>query len=180
MFHQLSEIKVMRKKLGLTQSELANYASVSQSLIAKIEASVIDPTYSKTQKIFNALHELSAKDELKAKDVFKKNVVFVKPNDKLKLVVSKMKKQGISQLPVIDGQNVVGLVSEAIILDAVLDNKLSDALVKDVMKDAPPVITKDASVEVISNLLRFYPIILVAEKGRILGLITKSDLLGVL
>jgi len=62
----------------------------------------------------------------------------------------------------------------------VLGNELSDALVKDVMKDAPPVITKDASVEVISNLLRFYPIVLVAEKGRILGLITKSDLLGVL
>ena len=180
MFHQLSEIKAMRKKLGLTQSELANYASVSQSLIAKIEASVIDPTYSKTQKIFNALHELSAKDELKAKDVFKKNIVFVKPTDKLKSVVAKMKKQGISQLPVIDGHNVVGLISETIILDALLGNELSNALVKDVMKDAPPVITKDASIEVISNLLRFYPIVLVAEKGRILGLITKSDLLGVL
>lgn len=180
MFRQLSEIKALRKKLGLTQAELAKYAGVSQSLIAKIEAGDIDPTYSKTQKIFEALQEISAKEELKASDLLKKNIIFIKPTEKLKSAITKMKNNNISQVPVVDGDNVLGLVSEAIVLDAIINKKSSDIEIKEIMKDAPPVITKDATVDVISNLLKFYPIVLVGEKGKILGLITKSDLLGVL
>jgi len=37
MTYELEEVKKIRKKLGLTQTELANRAGVSQSLIAKIE-----------------------------------------------------------------------------------------------------------------------------------------------
>ena len=180
MFRQLSEIKALRKKLGLTQAELAKYAGVSQSLIAKIEANDIDPTYSKTQKIFEALQQLSSKEEIKAKDLLKKGIIAVNPTDKLKTAIEKMKKNGISQIPVLDENNVVGLVSEAIILDAIIKKESPDTEVKEVMTDAPPVITKDASIDVVSNLLKFYPLVLVAEKGHILGIITKSDLLGIL
>ncbi len=52
---ELSEIKHLRKKFGLTQSQLAKLSGVSQSLIAKIEADRIDPTFSKAQKIFEAI-----------------------------------------------------------------------------------------------------------------------------
>ncbi|MBW2992073.1 helix-turn-helix domain-containing protein, partial [Candidatus Woesearchaeota archaeon] len=38
MPYEISEIKEIRKKLGLTQSQLSKKAGVSQSLIAKIEA----------------------------------------------------------------------------------------------------------------------------------------------
>ena len=58
MTYELEEIKKIRKKLGMTQTELANRAGVSQSLIAKIESARIDPTYTKTQKIFAALRDL--------------------------------------------------------------------------------------------------------------------------
>ena len=58
MSYELSEVKVIRKKLGLTQGELAKAAGVSQSLIAKIESTKIDPTYSKVKLIFHALESL--------------------------------------------------------------------------------------------------------------------------
>ena len=35
---ELEEIKRIRKKLGISQTELANRAQVSQSLIAKVES----------------------------------------------------------------------------------------------------------------------------------------------
>ncbi|MFQ5647816.1 MAG: helix-turn-helix transcriptional regulator, partial [Candidatus Aenigmatarchaeota archaeon] len=41
---EITEIRKIRKKLGLTQSQLAQEARVSQSLIAKIEAGKLDPT----------------------------------------------------------------------------------------------------------------------------------------
>ena len=66
MPYELDEIKKIRKKIGLTQTGLANRAGVSQSLIAKIESGRIDPTYTKTQKIFAALSDLEKKDEVKA------------------------------------------------------------------------------------------------------------------
>jgi len=51
----LSRIAVMRKRMGLTQTELAEKAGVSQSLIARVEAGTVDPRYSKVEKIFRAL-----------------------------------------------------------------------------------------------------------------------------
>jgi len=44
-----------RKELGLTQSKLAASAGVSQSIIAKIEAGSVDPSYSVVQRLFSAL-----------------------------------------------------------------------------------------------------------------------------
>ena len=64
---ELNEIKIIRKKYGLTQSKLANIANVSQSLIAKIESGRIDPTYSNAQKIFSALDTLRKDKEKNSK-----------------------------------------------------------------------------------------------------------------
>ena len=49
----LSEIKRLRGKLGITQSELAKRAGVSQALIARIENKSVDPRYSKVVDIFS-------------------------------------------------------------------------------------------------------------------------------
>ena len=43
MITELREIKELRKKFGLTQTDLAELAGVSQSLIAKLESNMIDP-----------------------------------------------------------------------------------------------------------------------------------------
>ena len=65
MPYELEEIKEIRKKFGLTQGQLAQIAGVSKSLIAKIEAGRLDPTFSKAQKIFEAIDTLGKKKELK-------------------------------------------------------------------------------------------------------------------
>ncbi len=79
----LSQIKKLRKKLDLNQKELANSSGVSQSLIAKIEAGKIEPTYTKACRILETLKDLAEKEELKASDLMNKKIVFVKPQDKV-------------------------------------------------------------------------------------------------
>ncbi len=174
---ELEEIKEIRKKLGITQNDLARRANVSQSLIAKIEAGRIDPTYTKVQKIFTALSDLGKKHELKAEEIMTQKIVFLEPEDELTEAIKKMKKFGISQMPVVEEHKSVGIVSESIILEAMLDKK-EKLKVKDVMGESPPVVSKESPVSVISNLLKFYPLILVSEDGNLKGVITKSDLLG--
>jgi len=177
MTFELEEIKEIRKKLGITQSDLAKRANVSQSLIAKIEAGRIDPTYTKVQKIFTALSDLGKKHEIKAEEIMAHRIVFVEPEDDLNEAIKKMRKYEISQMPVIEEHKSVGIISESIILETML-NKKERLKVKDVMGESPPVVSKESTISVISNLLKFYPLILVSEDGRLKGVITKSDLLG--
>lgn len=176
MTYELEEIKKIRKKLELTQTELAGRAGVSQSLIAKIESGRIDPTYTKTKKIFAALSDLEKKEEIKAEQLMASKIVSVAPYDSIKDSIGKMKKFQISQMPVIENNQLIGLVSESTILDSVLNSKGDK--VKDIMQEAPPIVSKNTSIQVVSSLLKHFPMVLVSEEGKLVGLITKADLLG--
>ena len=176
MQYELEEIKEIRKKFGLTQSQLANRAGVSQSLIAKVEAGRLDPTFTKAKKIFEAIDSLGKKQEVKAEEAMTKNLISVKPDDDIREAIKKMKKANISQMPVIDEHKSIGIVSEAIILEAIMNNK--GKKIKDIMDDSAPVVSKNTTINAVSNLLRFYPMVLVSDGGELKGIITKSDLLG--
>ncbi len=176
MPYELEEIKKIRKKLGLTQTELSNRAGVSQSLVAKIESGKIDPTFTKTKKIFAALSELEKKEEVKAGQIMTGKIISITSDSQIKEAIGKMKKFQISQLPVINDGKLVGLVSESTILDALLNSKGKE--VRDIMLEAPPIVSKTTSVQVISSLLKHYPMVVVSEEGRLIGVITKADLIG--
>ncbi|RMF55376.1 CBS domain-containing protein, partial [Candidatus Woesearchaeota archaeon] len=150
----INEIKKLRKKLGLTQGELAKQAGVSQSLIAKIEAGSIDPTYSKATAIINTLKSLRTSKEITAKKIMIKNVVFVCPEDPIKKAIQKMKKYAISQMPVLDDKRVVGMISEKSILNSILKESSSNMKVNDVMFDPPPIVNEKTPLSVLSDLLK--------------------------
>src|SRR3989338_7556957 len=167
MAYDIDEIKKVRKTLNLTQAELAKRANVSQSLIAKVESGRLDPTYSNARKIFDALDSLQKKHEVKAHEIMNSKIISISPDESVKGAIDKMKKHNISQLPVVDDHKAIGLVSESILLDAVLNSRGSG--VSGIMREAPPVISKDSSVNVVSSLLKHYPLVLVSEGGRLVG-----------
>lgn len=172
----INEIKIIRKKLDLTQIELCKKAGVSQSLIAKIESNRIDPSYSSVKKIFTVIDELSKKKSLLAKEIMQKKIISVNSNNSVKDVVKIMKKHKISQVPVVDERGIVGIVSDGTLLNAFL-NKKENINVGEVMDPAPPIVEKGTDVEAVSGLLKFFNMVIVAEEGKLIGLITKADLL---
>jgi len=183
MVYELDEIKKIRKKFGLTQTDLSKMANVSQSLIAKIESNHIDPTFTKVKKIFNVLDELKNKNELKAWGIMTKKIICVKPSDKIPTAINLMRKHEISQIPVIVDNNILGLVSENNILDSISNKgteKIKILKIKDMMHECPPVVSKKSSSSVISSLLKYYPIVIVADEGKPIGVITKSDMLRII
>ncbi len=174
--YEIDDIKRVRKKLNLTQGDLANRAGVSQSLIAKIEAKRLDPTYTKVKQIFAALETLEQKGQITASQLMNNKVISVESGAQLKDAITTMKKHQISQVPVMEHNHLIGLVSESTILDALIEGKHPS--VKEIMADAPPLVPKNANVEMVSSLLKHCPMVVVAEQGKAIGVITKSDLIG--
>ena len=123
MFPPLEEIARKRRQLGLKQTELARLSGVSQSLIAKLESGKIDPAYTKVKSIFEALEDLEVKTKIQAGKVLQNEIVSVQKKDPVSKVVDLMKTHGYSQLPVFDGKQPVGSVSEKAILRQILEGR---------------------------------------------------------
>jgi len=66
------------------------------------------------------------KNELKANDIMAKKLIYVNADDKITNAINKMRKHEISQLPVFNKNNVVGLVSETTILDSISSKSPED------------------------------------------------------
>ena len=112
MLPGLDEIKMRRKQLGLTQSELAAKAGVSQSLIAKIESGSLVPSYDKAKRLIDFLDSMHEQTRLKASEIMSQKVFSITPEKTVKEEVKMMKKKAVSHLPVIKDAMAVGTVSE--------------------------------------------------------------------
>jgi predicted transcriptional regulator len=184
MFPPVEEIAQKRRLLGLNQAELAKLAGVSQSLIAKLESGKIDSSYTKVKTIFEALERLETKTKIQAGNMLHKKIVGVQKNETVSKVVQLMKSHEYSQLPVFDGKQSVGSISEKTILHQILAGKdlaqISKLPAEEVMDEAFPQVNEDAPISLISSLLQVYSAILVSKKGTVVGIITKADLLRML
>ena len=184
MFPTLQDIAKRRRQLGLKQTELAKAAGVSQSLIAKLEAGTIDSSYTKVKAIFDVLEHLEFKTKVQAEKIRHNEVVSVQKNDSVSKVVNMMKEYGYSQIPVFEGKQSVGSVSEKAILRQILAGKdleeISRLPTGEIMEEAFPQINEDAPLSLITSLLQTYSAVLVSKKGTVIGIITKADLLRML
>lgn len=175
---ELQEIRQLRKRHNLTQAQLAKLAGVSQSLIAKIEAGTVDPTFSHARRILEVLHGIEKEKELKAEQLITGKIISVGRNEPISEAVRKMKAHGISQLPVMDGSRVAGLISEGDIIDRMAEGKNPNEMkAGESMGEAPPIIVKATPVSAVTELLRHFPLVIVAENGKPKGVITKADVL---
>ncbi|RLE60634.1 MAG: transcriptional regulator [Thermoprotei archaeon] len=174
-------LRYLRKKAGLTQKQLAEKAGVSQSLIARIERGTVDPRLSTLRRIMRVLEEVLA-EKSRAKDFMHHPVVTIHEGDTLKKAAKIMWEYGYSQLPVVDEKGFpVGTIYENTIINAIMRyrEKAFDMKVKDVMEKALPIVDPSEPADRVFDLLiRDFPAVLVVEKGRIVGIITKSDIIA--
>lgn len=184
MLPSIDELAKKRKILGLTQKQLAKLAGVSQSLVAKIESGKIEPSYNKVKAILDALAHAEAKTNYQVKEILNNKVVGVQKNSPVSEAVQLMMKYGYSQLPVFDGEHPVGSISEKTILSQVLEGKdlshISNFLVEEIMDETFPQVGENAPLHLVSSLLQVYPAVLVSKKGKVVGIVTKADLLKML
>lgn len=192
----LDKIRQMRKRLNLSQRELASLAGVSQSLIAKIERGSIDPSYSNVRKILMAFEEVLRKRkvegmkigaQLSVGDLATRGVVMVSPEQTVGECVERMMKGRFTQLPVMVGDKVVGGITDDRLRDYTIEetranrktyDMVMQTKVEEVMMDPFPILSEDTPIELASVHLQREEAILVSRKGQIVGILTSADFLN--
>ncbi|MCE9617685.1 MAG: CBS domain-containing protein [Nitrosarchaeum sp.] len=181
MLPRIDSIKQIRLKIGITQKTLATMTGVSTSMINQIESGRSQPSYETAKRIFDSLANLEGKSSShKAGDFCSKDVVKLKPSNTLHDAIKKMHESSISQIPIFNGQELVGVISEDGIVRHLADlgeAELKNAKLADTMEPVPPIVDYDTPANVLVPLIRYSKCILVSKKSKIIGIITASDTL---
>lgn len=182
-FPSLSSIPKRRKALGKTQADLARLCDVGQSFVAKIERGEAMPSYAIAVKLFEALEMLEARhtqhlSEMQAKDIMSRKIVEVTLKDKAEYARKIMLEKNISQLPVVDEKN--GLPEGSITEKSLLGKETAGKTVREVMeRDVFPTVTPHTRLSVVISILKEeVQAVLVMERAKIVGIITKHDVLS--
>ncbi len=131
---------------------------------------------------------LERRPELTVKEVLRtrkkeRDVVSVSPGDTLQEAIRRMSENAISQLPVLDGEEIVGSLTEGRILNRLIESPgAREEPVGTVMGAPLPVVEWTATIEDLSNLLEQGPGAVMVNRadGGPYEIVTKSDLIGAL
>ncbi len=105
-------------------------------------------------------------------------LVWVAPSDKVAEALAKMNEMGLTQIPVLEEGKPVGSLRENRVLSRVVKNRdLLGSPVTEVMEASFPTVDVDASSNEVTRRLQNSPAVLVEEYGRIIGIITRHDVL---
>jgi cystathionine beta-synthase len=110
-----------------------------------------------------------------------RGAVEVRPHDNLRTVFARMRAADISQMPVMDGDKIVGLVDESDLLGALLtlgESRAFDCPVSEVMVTRLETISADAPIRDLVPLFRKDYVAIVMDGDRFLGLVTRIDLIN--
>lgn len=175
------QLRAFRLELGLTQAELARAAGVSQPLIARVENGSVDPRFSTLRAIVHALNR-AERQEVRLREVMQAPVVAVRSDDPVGEAIRLMQDRGFSQLPVVsaDGAPVGGL-SERTMLHALAQARnraeFGKRPVREIMGPPFPTAGPETTLDEAYALLEDHAAVVVMERGALLGIVAKADVL---
>jgi cystathionine beta-synthase len=118
-----------------------------------------------------------------AKDIISKrpanySLVSVKKSDSVKEAIGLMNKTSVSQIPVMDGDEVVGSLTDTKLLSKIIENpSLKDAEVEEVMESSMTFVARDSTLDVLSSMIEKEKAVLVRDEKDQIHIITKHDIL---
>jgi hypothetical protein len=129
-------------------------------MIAKIESKNISPSYMKTKAIFDTLESLERTNEMKAKDICHGKVVSVQVHEPISKAVHLMRETGFSQLPVFNGNQPIGSLTEKTILQKLVSAPKPDIVskgeIETIMDEALPTVNEVTPLSMVSALVYMF------------------------
>ena len=181
---KLEEIKQRREQLKISQRQLAKLCQIRPSFLNMIENRNAKPSYDVFVNIFKVLDEQSEKvtENLRtASKICSKNMEFFSRFTNLEQASKIMRSKNFSQIPVKDGQKIIGLVTENSILKYQLKHgidSIDKIKVTTVMSSPPPIIDWNQPLTPrVLDLLYDAQCLLVSKDGNVQGIIAKIDVI---
>ncbi|MGI9371734.1 MAG: pyridoxal-phosphate dependent enzyme [Hyphomicrobiales bacterium] len=107
-----------------------------------------------------------------------RQTITIKPDTSLEQAYKNMKLYDISQLPVLDGDKLVGLLDEEDLLKSAYERGSFDGNAEDIMASGLKTVDASASLDEVLELLTHGMVVPVIHNQRFQGLITKIDVLN--
>ena len=105
-------------------------------------------------------------------------VISLGARDSLRVAIGRLKEHDVSQLPVVDGGRLVGLVSEIDLLNYLLSNPGQlDTPVGDLVEADYATVTPQTKVRLLRNIFNDAKAVFVLNGDELAGVITKIDLI---
>ncbi len=110
-----------------------------------------------------------------------KSFIAVGPNDKIDQVINLMKEKDISQMPVMENDEMIGSINESQIIHFLLDrssNEAHNTMVREVMGPSFPLVDSDMPCSKLSSLIsRQNPAVVSKDKAGRFQIITQYDII---
>jgi predicted transcriptional regulator len=171
------DIISLRKKMGLTQRELASKCGLSFAWIYQVEKDDIkDPSYSKLKKIADYYEVQKKTQGWTAGDICEQSMVSTEIKQSLQKANEKMIRKGISQIPVFEKNTCVGMLTDKTIGSFFSVDKSKIMINHKMLEPSPPIVNSSSPAKILKELLDFFDCVLVEKKGKIYGIIVMQDL----
>jgi acetoin utilization protein AcuB len=117
---------------------------------------------------------------MKVKKMMAKKLVTIRRDATISDAINLMKQHSIRHLPVIEGGEFVGWVTEGDIRQAYLASLIEDVTIKDIMIKDPIAVSPDANMEEAAELLYRHGIggLPVVDRKKLVGVITVADIMA--
>ena len=119
---------------------------------------------------------------MRVAEVMTRASVTESPADTLRAAANRMWSQQTGSLLVMDGAALLGIITERDVMKAVAQGKdvdatpVSDVMTKDVLTIAPDTTAHEAARHMAARWIRHLPVV---EGGRVVGLVSQRDLVGI-
>src|ERR1019366_2364657 len=104
-----------------------------------------------------------------------------RPPATLREVIAQMKATEISQVPIVEGGKLRGIVAEVDLLRALVSGgKTFESPIAEVIEDDYATVTPNTKIELLKTVLADAKVAIVEDAGEVLGIVTKIDLIDFL
>ena len=173
---KIEDVKIIRKKMNLTLKQFASKCDLDMSWINQVESGKIkDPSYLKMKKIFDMYEFEKYGIQRTAGEICIKKIISVELNTPIQKANQKMLKTGISQIPVFNNNECVGMITDKTILGLIGSDASGLKIVPEMLEIPPPMVDVKMPLHSLLNILKYNEYVLVRKEGFIHGILVRQD-----
>ncbi len=171
------DIISLRKKMDLSQRELASKCELSFAWVNQVErGKIVDPSYSKLKKIADYYEFQKKNNGWTAGDICNTNIVVAEIGQSLKKVNEKMINKGFSQIPVLKKNKCIGILTDKTVAAFFNLDKSKIMINEKMLEPVPPIVDSTSPAKILQEIFNYFDSVLVEKKGTLYGIIVIQDL----